>query len=314
MTSQTNGIKSNNGGSNGSSSASNLINSIKELQNLEEYLFSKLEEINSEETTNVTEQNDIVEHINELSDLRNGLYKELRDIYIDLDKNSQIERGALTDQLATAKIVEEQLNRLKQDSQNLVDAKVNKLRMVQIGQYEYLRYSSHRDAMKIIAFTSLWILAVSLLMKHKFIPTTIGIFVLTFILATGGVLLIIKIVDILSRDNMNYNQVGFPSPVHTSDGGGESVLQHDIGFFKQLWRGGEATADRSYNQMLSTAGKLEKQVKKAADDVSGSVENTVDKAAGIQNRNGNNTNGSTESFRVVRPAPPQRGQAYAPFN
>ena len=66
--------------------------------------------------------------------------------------------------------------------------------------------------------------------------------------------------------------------------------------------------------MLSTAGKLEKQVKKAADDVSGSVENTVDKAAGIQNRNGNNTNGSTESFRVVRPAPPQRGQAYAPFN
>lgn len=310
MTSQTNGTNSNNTGSNGSSSASNLINSIKELQNLEEYLFSKLEEINSQETTNVTEQNDVIEHINELTDLRNGLYKELRDIYIDLDKNSQIERGALTDQLATAEIVEEQLNRLKQDSQNLVDAKVNKLRMVQIGQYEYLRYSSHRDAMKIIAFTSLWILGVSLLMKHKFLSKTIGAVMLTLIVAAGGIFLIIKVMDILSRDNMNYNQVGFPSPVHTSDGGGETVVQHDLNFFKQLWRGGESAADRSYNQMLSTAGKLEKTVKKAADDVTG----TANGNGGNGNGNGNGNGTSTESFSVVRPAPPQSGQAYAPFN
>ena len=296
------------------SSATGLINSIKELQNLEEYLFSKLEEVNSEETTNVTEQNDIINHINELSDLRNNLYKELRDTYIDLDKNSQIERGALTDQLATAEIVEEQLNRLKQDSQNLVDAKVNKLRMVQIGQYEYLRYSAHRDAMKIIAFTSLWILAVSLLMKRKFISTNIGAGLITLIVAAGLVFLGLKVADISQRDNMNYNQVSFPAPVHASDGGGQSVMQHDINFFKKLWSGAESAADRSYNDMLSTAGKLEKTAKRAADDVGGSLEDAVDKAAGIKNRNGNNTNGSTESFRVVRPAPPHRAQAYAPFN
>ena len=295
---------------NASPKGSSLIKSIKELQDLEEYLFSRLEQVNSEDRTNVSEQNDIIDHINELSDLRNNLYKELRDLYVDLDKNSQIERGALTDQLATAQIIEEQLNRLKQDTQGLVDAKTNKLRMVQIGQYEYLRYTSHRDAMKTIAFTSLWILAISLVMKHNYISKRTGAVIITLILSIGLIFLGQKVWDILQRDNMNYNQIEFPAPVSVTSGGGDTVFEHDVHFFRKLWTGMKGEAVQSYDEIKGTADKALSAAQKAEQDLEGTVNKKLDQLDGSKN----GKNGSTESFRVVRPAPPHRGQAYAPFN
>ena len=86
--------------------AFDLITSIKELQGLEEYMFQQLESINMNDPNNISQQNDIIKHINDLSDLRNDLFGQLGKMYVNLDKNSQIERSALTDQITTTNMME----------------------------------------------------------------------------------------------------------------------------------------------------------------------------------------------------------------
>ena len=76
--------------SNSTSPTFDLITSIKELQGLEEYMFQQLESININDPNNISQQNDIIKHINDLSDLRNDLFGQLGKMYVNLDKNSQV--------------------------------------------------------------------------------------------------------------------------------------------------------------------------------------------------------------------------------
>ena len=150
-----------------------FFSSIKELQGVEEYLFQKLEEV-SAKNPGSKEGDQLIKEINRLTDLRNSLYGQLKILYADLANYSKIESGALKDQLASAKMLENRLNALKAKKARLTAASTDKLRMVEIGNYEYLRYSAHKSIMKVIAFTSLGVLFFSLLLKNKVVPSSLG--------------------------------------------------------------------------------------------------------------------------------------------
>ena len=236
-----------------------LISSIKELQGLEEYLFQKLEGVNMTDTNNIKEQNDIIDHINDLSELRNNLFGQLGKIYIDLDKNSQIERKALTDQITTTNMMENQLNNLKNDVQLILDARNNKLRMVEIGEYEYLRYSAHGSAMKTIAFMSVAILVFSVLLKNDFIPLIIAKMGIIGTCVIGGVILMQKLWSMITRSNMNYNRFEQPSlaSVKVDDSYPETVWQHDKNFFRQVFEWGKEEAESDWADIKKYAHKAE---------------------------------------------------------
>ena len=157
----------------GGSTPFDLIKAIKELQGVEEYLFQKLEEV-SAKNPGSKEGDQIIKEINRLTDLRNSLYGQLKILYADLANYSKIEDGALQDQLASAKMLENRLNALKKKKLRLTAASTDKLRMVEIGNYEYLRYSAHKSIMKVIAFTSLGVLFFSLLLKKKDCAELVG--------------------------------------------------------------------------------------------------------------------------------------------
>jgi len=231
--------------------AFDLITSIKELQGLEEYLFQQLQAVNLETPNDQAQQNDIINHINQLSDLRNDLFGQLGKIYVDLDKNSQVQRSALTDQITTANIMEQQLNNLKNDVQIILDERVNKMRMVEIGEYEYLRYSAHKNAMQIIAFTSLAILLFSYTLKKDILPPGISKLGIISAVSIGGVLTVRAIWNMITRDNQNYNRFKEPdtTEIDTGDLEKDTVWQHDVRFFEKLWRGIKNEARKDWGEL-----------------------------------------------------------------
>ena len=224
-----------------------------------------MQAVNLESPQDQTQQNDIINHINQLSDLRNDLFGQLGKIYVNLDKNSQVQRSALTDQLTTANMMEQQMNNLKNDVQIILDERVNKMRMVKIGEYEYLRYSAHKVAMQIIAFTSLAILFFSYSLKKNILPPALSKVGIMASVSIGGVLTVRALWYMVTRDNQNYNRFREPALDATLNEDSESVWQHDVNFFEKLWRGAKQEEKKDWKDLKnkwnqSAAGSFERQM------------------------------------------------------
>ena len=240
--------------------AFDLVNSINELQDLENYLFETLEAYNMQDQNDIAGQNKIIAQINNLSDLRNNLFGQLGKIYINLDKNSQIERSALTDQIVTTNMMERQLNNLKSDVSVILDQRTDKMRMVEIGEYEYLRYSAHKSAMKILAFTSMAILVCSVILKRKILPAAFPRIGIMATCAIGGVLLVKQVWGMVTRDNQNYNRFTQPSAAESAGIVGDTVWEHDKKFFWQIIHGAEADAKKGWGDIKHEWGKFQQEL------------------------------------------------------
>ena len=269
----------------------NLMKAIKELQNLEQYLFQKLEEANARDP-NSDESSRIVKRINELSNLRTALFTQLKVLYKDLAKFSKIEQGALADQIISAKLLESRLNDLKLRKDKIQAVGTDKLRMVQIGQYEYLRYSAHKSFMKVIVFTSLGVIFFSMLLKNNIGPNILGTTGVILSLAIGLVVGGRQLVDILSRDNMNYNQINFGNDTSSKGSGGESVWEHDKKFFQTLWQNVQEDAASSFSGEINKAAAEARRFKRH-----------VKRGVNRQRHKDRKKRHRYESFSVVTPAP-----------
>ena len=270
--------------------AKQLITSIQELQDVEEYLFQNLEKLNRDEPSNAAAQNEVIKRINEVTDLRRSLFVQLTQIYKFMSKHTFTEKQALSDQTATIKMVEYEINRLKQETQELMGAKNDKLRMVQIGEYEFLRYNAHRRLMKIIAFTSLGLVLFSYLLKAGHLGSKTGGGGLILVFSIGIVLLGKTIYDLAMRDNMNYMQYEFPSYEAGSEDLG--VIQYDERQFEKLW------------------GETEKKAAAAGDKWSSYLK----KEAGKAKRGADEDANKREHFSVVHPYSVNNPISAAPFN
>ena len=305
--------------------AFDLVNSIKELQGLEQYLFQKLEDVNMQDQNNIDDQNEIIAQINNLSDLRNNLFGQLGKMYINLDKNSQIERSALTDQIVTTNMMERQLNNLKSDVSIILDQRTDKMRMVEIGEYEYLRYSAHKSAMKTLAFTSMVILVCSVLLKRKILPAVLPRMGIMAACAIGGVLLVKQVWGMATRDNQNYNRFTQPSADADYTGTGDTVWEHDKNFFYQLLHGAEADYKKGWGDLKHEWGELQQkldQLKTLGDknafcatqyNPARKYDEQTNKCISM-NGNGNGASSGPEGFQVVRAFKEGDKLDGAPFN
>ena len=90
---------------------SQTLANIKDLQNMEQQLYAKLEDGNNKYSVN--EEKDIVNKINELSQMRTNLFQSLKDMYVYLQDNVAESRNDLVNQMTTLGIVESELNNAK---------------------------------------------------------------------------------------------------------------------------------------------------------------------------------------------------------
>ena len=182
------------------------LDSIKDLQNFERSMYSKLDTGVANKSLTETEQEQIIQKINELSQMRSNLFQNLKDVYTYEAGNVSETRNDLVNQITTAGIIENELNNAKQTLTALEDERYNSLRMVQINEYYGKRYGAQADLMKTITLFCIPLLILAILMQKGMIPSNIGGILMTIVLIIGIIYCGRMWWDISRRDNMNFDE------------------------------------------------------------------------------------------------------------
>jgi hypothetical protein len=135
---------------------------------MEQQLFSNLE---SNPNLSSTDQQKIIDKMNQLSNMRVNLYQTLSGVnnYFESALNTSI--GSLKEQVVAIDIVEHELTRAKRRLEVLEEEKNNKIRLVEINSYFGDKYAEHTQLMKILIFILIPVIILALLNNtYQFVP------------------------------------------------------------------------------------------------------------------------------------------------
>ena len=180
-----------------------ILNDIQTLQQMEQQLFNNLE-TNTSLTSQ--QQQEIVEKMNQVSNMRINLYQTLSGVnnYFQNALSSSV--GTLQEQSVAIGIVENELNQAKRRLEILQDEKNNKVRLVEINDYYGSRYAEHSQLMKIVIFTLVPVIILTILFTRSIIPGFIYYALLIIVCAIGGYYFWTIYFSMITRDNMNYQE------------------------------------------------------------------------------------------------------------
>ena len=180
-----------------------ILNDIQSLQQMEQQLFNSLET-----NTNLTpqQQQQIVEKMNQLSNMRINLYQTLSGVNGFFQNALSSSVGTLQEQTVAIGIVENELNQAKARLQLLEDEKNNKIRLVEINDYYGDKYAEHSQLMKIIIYTLVPVIILAILNNKGILPNMIYYILLTIVAVIGSYFFWIRFASTIMRDNMNYQE------------------------------------------------------------------------------------------------------------
>ena len=197
-------------------SQAQTIQNIRELQSMEKNLYRKLDTSVAGNAVSKSEARKIITRINELSTLRQNLFKNLKNMYSLLRTNVSSSRQNLVNDLTNIGIVESELNNAKKQIEVLQTEKSNKLRMVEINKYYSLNYQNHSDVMKIIIVTCIPIIIIAALGNREILPSWLTTILISLCLGAGLIAMFFKVKDLTFRDNMNYDAYNWGTPNNSS--------------------------------------------------------------------------------------------------
>lgn len=225
-----------------------LLQNISQLQGLEKDLYKQLQiNASQQDTSTPAKQMEIIKKINELSNIRISLLKTLNKTANSIQHNVATSRVDLVDQLTLLGVVEQQLNNVKEKINQSDNIKNDKLRMVEINTYYGKRYKAYSELMKLLIYISLFLLFLAILNKKELLPENISNALMIVVLVIGGYFFIRKLMDIIRRDNMDFDQYDWLTT--TSSMNQPSVLEYDINQFDKLESGAEAEVDDESTSM-----------------------------------------------------------------
>lgn len=199
------------------------LKNIQNLQNMEKKLYDELNtaSANGKDTTS------LINKINELSEIRINMFREMNDMLKMAQSNVANNRVDLVDQITVTKVIENQLNNAKQNLSSLSNKKADKLRMVEINTYYSEKYKAQTELMKLIIYTCVPILIIIILNKKEMVPDSLTNYIILFISVIGAYFVISKIYDISMRDNMDFQKYDWKKTSTLNEG--PTVYEYDMG-------------------------------------------------------------------------------------
>jgi hypothetical protein len=202
--------------SNNSQNNEQILNDIQLLQQMEQQLFNNLET-----NTNLTveQQQQIIEKISQLSNMRINLYQTLSGMNNYFQGALESSSGILQSQTAAIGIVENELNQAKHRLDALEIEKNNKIRLVEINDYYSDKYAEHSKLMKIIIMTIIPIVILAILKNKDILPNSIFVTLVVIICFISLYYFWNIYTSIVMRDNMNYQEYNWsfnPNAVSTA--------------------------------------------------------------------------------------------------
>ena len=199
------------------------------------------------------EQEKIIQKINELSEMRIALFKNLTNMYGNMQGNVANSRTDLVDQMTVVGVVEGELDNAKANLNKLTNAKNNKMRMTEINTYYGKRYNAHAGVMKILIMICIPLLILAILKKKNLIPSRIANGVSGFIIIVGAIILLRRIWDLSSRDNMNYDEYNWEFNPATQS---PTVYQYDMAQFGKAAKATKTDVGNLQDEAQNVAGSL----------------------------------------------------------
>jgi SMC interacting uncharacterized protein involved in chromosome segregation len=147
-----------------------ILGDIQHLQQMEQELFNKIE---NDPSLTPQQQSEIIDQINKLSTMRSNLYSTLSEINNFYENAMGSSTGTLQQQTAAINIVETELNRSKQRLDALKMDRNNKIRLVEINTYYGEKYAEHSSLMRVIIFTLIPIIILTIIFNQGFLPSRI---------------------------------------------------------------------------------------------------------------------------------------------
>ena len=255
------------------------VKNISELQEMEKYMYQNLEKLNTGGNATQVEQEQILNRINELTQMRINLFNQLKNTYTSSTEELNDSRHALADQITLVGVIEEELNKTKANYKNLLNDKNNKLRMVEIGTYQAQRYSAHVGVMKIVATCSLIVLIFSVLYKKDLLPSSITTGGIITTAAVGLILIIRKVIDLSRRSNFVYDQYTWPTNQAALQPGYQTVIQHDEKFFGKVGSEAQSGISSVYSDTTTALSKAKSLATSAGSSITSMADNVTTTAA-----------------------------------
>lgn len=182
------------------------LTDIQQLQALEKELYAKMEALSASKKLTQKIKDDTMDNINELSQLRMNLYANLKNNYDNYQINAITTGNTYDEQTTAVAVVEKELKDAKSRLQSMEDDKTNKIRYIGVNTYYGKQYEEHSYVMKILIFTCIPIIILSILSSKGIISANVFA-VLFFITVFIGLLFIVKsIFYIYTRDKQNYDR------------------------------------------------------------------------------------------------------------
>lgn len=181
------------------------INDLKKLQNVEMDLFKSLQQAVSTGADQATKDT-LLSQIKSVSDVRHDMYKRLISQYRLTQDNVSETRSNLVDQFTLVDIMQQQLDNLHDNINIILNAKNDRMRMVEINTYFGKQYEAQKELMQIIVLTAVPLLILAILSNAGTVGSTIAGVLGTIVIAIGLVFIIRKVMDISSRSNVNFDE------------------------------------------------------------------------------------------------------------
>ena len=179
-----------------------VLNNISQLQTQEKRLHDSLDDVSL--TTDQRKQ--LIDKINEISQMRINMYADLKDMYSFYQKNVTTAGSTLEQQMLAVDILENELNQSKERLDLLEAEKNNTLRLVQINTYFGKRYSAHSKLMKTIVIMCIPLIILAVLANKGILPPNLYVVTSGLVLVIGLLIIGLQIIDISNRSNMNWDE------------------------------------------------------------------------------------------------------------
>ena len=179
-----------------------IINQIKSLQTTEMKLYDSLEG----KSLNADQQKQIIDKINQISQLRINLYANLKEMYSYYQEDVSSSRNTLNNQMVSVDVIENELNDSKRRLNLLEAQKDNKIRLVEINTFYGKQYDAHKQIMQIVVIICIPVLILTVLSSKGILPSTITALLTGIIIIIGLFIIGAKIIDLSNRDNMNFDE------------------------------------------------------------------------------------------------------------
>jgi len=182
------------------------LTDIQGLQVIEKELYANLEKNNGENVLSPDEKTQIINKINEISQMRINLYATLKNNYSFYQKNVSSVRNTLQEQSQAVNIVEQELNESKKKLHLLEDEKYNKLRLVEINTYYGKSYNAQAAIMKIIVAVCIPVLILAILSNNQIIPKIWYGLLASIVIIIGVVLIGYIMLNLYNRSKTNFDE------------------------------------------------------------------------------------------------------------